>query len=62
MLNLHIIVYKVQLQNVKLSRDNVSRTNIFAPMTGTISMLSVELGERVVGTAQMAGTENCSSG
>lgn len=26
-------------------------------MTGTISKLSVELGERVVGTAQMAGTE-----
>ncbi|MEM7185749.1 MAG: efflux RND transporter periplasmic adaptor subunit [Bacteroidota bacterium] len=43
--------------NVKQSRDNLSRTSIFAPMTGTISKLSVELGERVVGTAQMAGTE-----
>jgi len=26
-------------------------------MSGTISRLAVELGERVVGTAQMAGTE-----
>ncbi|MFT5102825.1 MAG: HlyD family secretion protein [Candidatus Latescibacterota bacterium] len=43
--------------NVKQSRDNLSRTSIYAPMTGTISKLSVELGERVVGTAQMAGTE-----
>lgn len=43
--------------NVKQTRDNLSRTAIFAPMSGTISKLSVELGERVVGTAQMAGTE-----
>ena len=43
--------------NVKQSRDNLSRTAIYAPMSGTISKLSVELGERVVGTAQMAGTE-----
>ncbi len=43
--------------NVKQSMDNLSRTTIFAPMSGTISKLSVELGERVVGTAQMAGTE-----
>jgi HlyD family secretion protein len=43
--------------NVKQSRDNLSRTTIYAPMSGTISKLSVELGERVVGTAQMAGTE-----
>ena len=43
--------------NVKQTRDNLARTSIFAPMSGTISKLSVELGERVVGTAQMAGTE-----
>lgn len=51
--------YSVQsaAANVKQSRDNLSRTTIYAPMSGTISMLSVELGERVVGTAQMAGTE-----
>jgi len=51
--------YNVQsaAANVKLSRDNLSRTSIYAPRDGTISKLSVELGERVVGTAQMAGTE-----
>lgn len=43
--------------SVKQSRDNLNRTKVYAPMTGTISKLSVELGERVVGTAQMAGTE-----
>lgn len=42
---------------VKQSVDNLSRTTIYSPMSGTISKLSVELGERVVGTAQMAGTE-----
>ncbi|MDT0643347.1 efflux RND transporter periplasmic adaptor subunit [Zunongwangia sp. F363] len=39
------------------AQDNLSRTNIYAPMTGTISKLDAELGERVVGTQQMAGTE-----
>ena len=43
--------------NVQQTRDNLTRTSIYAPMSGTISKLSVELGERVVGTAQMAGTE-----
>ena len=35
----------------------LSKTNIFAPMDGTISVLNNEVGERVVGTAQYAGTE-----
>lgn len=43
--------------SVQQSQDNLARTTIFAPRDGTISKLSVELGERVVGTAQMAGTE-----
>jgi len=42
---------------VNEAKDNLSRTSIYAPMDGTISKLSVELGERVVGTQQMAGTE-----
>ncbi len=42
---------------VNESRDNLMRTTIYAPMDGTISLLQAELGERVVGTAQMAGTE-----
>jgi len=39
------------------ARDNLGRTTIYAPADGTISLLSVELGERVLGTQQMAGTE-----
>lgn len=43
--------------SVKESRDNLSKTTIFAPVDGTVSRLNVEVGERVVGTLQMAGTE-----
>jgi len=39
------------------ARERLGQTRIYAPMTGTISKLNVEVGERVVGTAQMAGTE-----
>ncbi len=42
---------------VKEAADNLARTTIYAPADGIISKLAVELGERVVGTAQMAGTE-----
>ena len=38
-------------------RTNLKRTSLYAPMTGVISMLSVEKGERVVGSTMMAGTE-----
>jgi HlyD family secretion protein len=42
-----------------LSRANkdVNRATIIAPMDGVVSLLAVKKGERVVGTAQMAGTE-----
>jgi HlyD family secretion protein len=39
------------------AQKNLTRTTIFSPVNGTISKLSVEKGERVVGTSQMAGTE-----
>ncbi len=42
---------------VKESRDNLGRTTIYSPADGTISSLGVELGERVLGTQQMTGTE-----
>lgn len=42
---------------LKEANDNLNRTTIYAPQSGTISQLNVEQGERVVGTAQMAGTE-----
>ena len=43
--------------NVTEARDNLNRTTIYSPVDGTISKLDAELGERVVGTQQMAGTE-----
>lgn len=41
----------------KLASDNLSKTRIYAPISGIVSVCNVKLGERVVGTAQMAGTE-----
>lgn len=51
--------YSIQSAEATLSeaKENLRKTNIYAPMSGTISMLNVEQGERVVGTMQMAGTE-----
>lgn len=43
--------------SLKEANDNLARTRIYAPNDGTVSKLNVELGERVVGTAQMSGTE-----
>jgi len=37
--------------------ESLTKTSIYAPMSGTISSLSIELGERVVGTSMMSGTE-----
>lgn len=41
----------------KQAKQNLNRTNIYASMDGTITQLNVELGQRVVGTSMMAGTE-----
>jgi len=43
--------------SVRESRENVRKTSVTAPMKGVVSKLNVKQGERVVGTAQMAGTE-----
>ena len=43
--------------SVKEANENLVKTSIYSPMTGTVSMLLVELGERVAGTNLMAGTE-----
>lgn len=51
--------YNVQSASASVNeaKDNLGRTIIYAPADGTISVLNVELGERVLGTQQMAGTE-----
>lgn len=40
-----------------MANKNLGRATIVAPMSGVVSLLNVKKGERVVGTAQMAGTE-----
>lgn len=63
--------YKAALENIKgnqfgvaSAQANVSeavqtlrKTTIYSPMKGIVSKLFIKKGERVVGTAQMAGTE-----
>jgi HlyD family secretion protein len=63
--------YKASLQNIRSlqagvqssqtglrsANKNLGRTTITAPMSGVVSSLKIKQGERVVGTAQMAGTE-----
>ncbi len=39
------------------ANENLQRTNIYAPITGTVTVVNSELGERVVGTGMMGGTE-----
>ncbi|AKD54756.1 efflux RND transporter periplasmic adaptor subunit [Spirosoma radiotolerans] len=39
------------------ANENLRKTSIYCPVNGTVSKLNIELGERVVGTSQMAGTE-----
>jgi HlyD family secretion protein len=39
------------------ARDQLSKTTIYSPMDGTVTMLNSKLGERLVATNQFAGTE-----
>jgi len=43
--------------SLKEANENLVKTSVLAPMDGTISLLNVEKGERVVGTDLMSGTE-----
>ncbi|HLY71058.1 MAG TPA: efflux RND transporter periplasmic adaptor subunit, partial [Puia sp.] len=43
--------------NLSIAAKNLSRTTVFSPIEGVISLLSVKKGERVVGNSMMAGTE-----
>ena len=56
--------YQASLANIRQTegalnqfRDQLSKTTIYAPLDGTISVLNNEVGERVVGTGQFTGTE-----
>jgi HlyD family secretion protein len=43
--------------NVKEAGANLAKTTIYSPVDGVVSKLSIELGDRILGTSQMAGTE-----
>lgn len=43
--------------SVKEAQDNLAKTSIYSPVDGVVSKLSVEKGERVLGTIQNVGTE-----
>ena len=46
------------MASVKEAKENLKRTNIYAPNNGTVSKLNVEKGERVTGASQFSsGTE-----
>lgn len=51
--------YRMQSANasVKQATDQLNRTRVYASMDGTITVLNIELGQRVVGTGMMTGTE-----
>jgi HlyD family secretion protein len=42
---------------LEMANKNLGRATVISPMEGVVSLLNVKKGERVVGTAQMAGTE-----
>ncbi len=51
--------FQIAQQETQLDEalEELAKTEIYAPMGGTISRLNIELGERVVGTGMNPGTE-----
>src|SRR5206468_9762537 len=51
--------HQVDMSKALLARaeEELAKTTIVSPLDGTVSKLNSQLGERVVGTATMAGTE-----
>ncbi len=51
--------HQIEMSRAQLARaeDDLSKTTIVSPLDGTISKLNSQVGERVVGTATMAGTD-----
>jgi HlyD family secretion protein len=59
--NANVRAAQFNIQSAEASQrdasENLRKTTIYSPVNGTVSKLNIELGERVVGTSQMAGTE-----
>jgi HlyD family secretion protein len=51
--------HQVEMSKAFLARaeEELAKTTIVSPLTGTVSKLNSQVGERVVGTATMAGTD-----
>jgi len=49
--------YQQSLASLQQTQREQERTSIFSPIGGVVTSLLVELGEKVVGTGMMAGTE-----
>lgn len=51
--------HQVDVAKAALARaeEDLAKTSLYSPITGTVSKLNSQLGERVVGTAMMTGTE-----
>ena len=51
--------HQIEMSKAQLDRaeDDLGKTTIVSPLDGTISKLNSRVGERVVGTATMAGTD-----
>src|SRR5690606_38627315 len=47
----------VAMASLDRASEELAKTTIYSPLTGTVSKLNSQLGERVVSTAMMTGTE-----
>lgn len=52
-------LFRIEQQEMSLkeAKDSLAKATTYAPIGGTITLLSAELGDRVVGTGQFEGTE-----
>lgn len=52
-------LFQIERQEMQLKEatDQLAKASIYSPITGTVVRLNSELGDRVVGTGQFAGTE-----
>jgi HlyD family secretion protein len=52
-------LHQIDRQDMQLkeAKDKLAKASLYSPITGTIVQLRSELGDRVVGTGQFAGTE-----
>ena len=52
-------LHQIERQEMQLkeARDQLAKASLFTPIDGTVIVLNSEIGDRVVGTGQFAGTE-----